>query len=462
MNKVQTKSDFYVGQTVEFKYRNKIRIGVISKLNPKAAIVGNASVSYNRLNVASREAKKILCTRKAIHEEKQLLESQGVTDFDKLFLKGEKANKIFLKTINDLLEITYKSDEKFIDIMNSNINLWLDYNKNKTEIGEKSENGIIIETDVFKNKSFPIILKISRHYNTEIHKELFDQEFLFGLKINELRKFIPNFVLTLGKFNCFSHLKETINKSTLCTNQNSDYPFAYILLEDIKGISYSKFIARLNDEQEFFSSIKQICLAMWVAHNKINFVHNDFHFNNILVSPLDKVFIFDYKIKGKFYTVVAKNVFIIIDYGTSYIDVKNYDFKYNRNFPESINFKTPNIIFDIFRFIISAFEEIYLVNLKLRESEKIKNFFIQVFTFFKSIYITDYLDTISSLMKNRYNTDTFEQILTKLRKNLKDKDDLFNMSILYSYELTEDIQKLDYKKLVEILDEYIDKQDEKV
>jgi hypothetical protein len=383
-----------------------------------------------------------------------------IKSFDKLYFKGPLSQIIFEKTFTDLIIVSNKNDLN-PGLTNTNINNWLNFETNRSVIGEPSENGYVVKSSAFKNNSkYPIVIKINKKYQ---NLELFNQEFIFGILLNSVRQKIPNFVITLGAFKCFSHMTDDgkildLTDASLCSNKQGDLPFSYILLENIEGISLKENIRKcLSTDVDLFLAIKQISLALWFASEEIEFTHYDLHILNILVTSLSEKCKFVYKINLDTVEVVAKNVYTIIDYGSSHVRApKNYTYKTGNLGMYNVHPEKKNIYFDIYRLITSLFENICIYNFDLFSFDSIKLFFGSIFKqYYSNLFKEGYMITIKSIMNNKSNANRVSQIMNSIRKDNSLKDSPWFWMILLDGDIDYNVRMLTYKNLISNIDMYL-------
>jgi hypothetical protein len=405
------------------------------------------------------------------------LEKYNINSFNRLYLKGPLSQIIVEKTFQDLMLVTPKNVVSDSRYMGDEINRWINFSTNRTAIGEPSANGFVVKTSVFKNTgNYPIVIKINKN---DSNRDLFFQEFNFGLQINRLRQRIPNFIITLGGFSCYSHMEGTertidLTNATLCSNSisNKDRPYSYILLENVNGVSFREHIEKcLSTDQDLFLALKQILLALWYAYVKFQFTHYDLHTGNILVTSIQKSN-FVYKIEGGDRSVVAKNIYTIIDYGSSYINTPpGFVYKISKTFIDfKIDSRVTNLYFDIYRLISSTFETIYIWNFSLFQNINIRQFFIDVFSKYKKLFkqgelsITtksrfgirgEYLSIINYLMQRPNNSLNLAEIMNAMRVDTHITGKQWHWMILYNSDIDDTVRSLNYYTLIDILDRFI-------
>lgn len=147
-------------------------------------------------------------------------------------------------------------------------------------------------------------------------------ELSISLDLAKLAAYVPNFMKTIS----------IIPNSIILNdeNQKKNYNRKDVLV--CEYIHYTKTLHEMlcvknKIENQINNDIKsvliQLIMAIFIAQQKLHFVHNDIHFNNILLKPtLDNIFIlYIYNYNNEIYTSFIPsygNIPIIIDYGLSY------------------------------------------------------------------------------------------------------------------------------------------------
>lgn len=256
-------------------------------------------------------------------ETNNLVKVHGVTNLDKLMIKGRTVNKVVADTFRNLVEATSKNEP-------ASNNLWIDYKFSQT--GDRSAGGVIsfskLRTNI--NTDMSIIVKVNKDSLEEDHKKndlkirLFTQEQAVGVKLTELRKYIPNFVMVFGGFDCVGPY--TLDK--LCipdSNPANNRKLQYVIMEALKGaVSMGSYTGGLSNNMDgavaLLSLVCQVCLALEVAQRKKRFTHYDLHFGNILLVRNDYPCHYIYNIGNEQYPIEASYTTTIIDYGFSHVD----------------------------------------------------------------------------------------------------------------------------------------------
>lgn len=142
-------------------------------------------------------------------------------------------------------------------------------------------------------------------------------EYFIGHKINKLQKYTPNFVHTLGIFQC-NQLA-----GNFCGGTKEDNINYYLILERITdSITLKNYLKNINDSNfnqcmdDIVKYLLQVILSLQIAQNELGFCHYDLHTNNILLKKLPKRIDIEYNINGKKYTVQNTDCVVkIIDFG---------------------------------------------------------------------------------------------------------------------------------------------------
>jgi len=162
--------------------------------------------------------------------------------------------------------------------------------------------------------NFPIILKSSLEAEEKKIENI--HEIFVGMNcINNLIKYIPNFVYTLGMYKT----KITNNEIVL----NSLWPSRIDgIFEKLNGQTLSEYIKGSTfNMKNFLFMVIQICLSLEIAQNNCCFVHNDLTpWNIIIQSTGTKLVEFDYIVNYDNIIRIKTNLIpVIIDYGRSHV-----------------------------------------------------------------------------------------------------------------------------------------------
>jgi hypothetical protein len=194
---------------------------------------------------------------------------------------------------------------------------------------------------IFENKLGEVIkytlagfsFAIKRTNNFKKSKEHIHETFVGTQCINNIVKYIPNFVYIFGIY-----IKNNTHN---------------IITEEIKGISLFSYIkSEQFNMKDFIFIILQLCLALQVAQNSCCLVHYDLTPWNIMIQTLSKPEIFDYVIKyDKVIRIKTKIIPIIIDYGKSHVIHNNI----HHGFINMYKFST---IQDILTLLLTSIQQI--------------------------------------------------------------------------------------------------------
>lgn len=180
------------------------------------------------------------------------------------------------------------------------------------------------------NKTTYFIIKKSDDQGKK--SEHIHEAFVGTRVINNLTKYIPNFVYTYGLY----RVGDTYNML-------SDY---------VNGQTLFKYISSDNfDFQTLLMILIQTCLALEVAQNNCAFVHNNLTPLNIMLYTLPSPATFDYIIGDNIIRVSSSIVPIIIDYGKAHVIYKQ------RHYGIVNMFKTSTVQ-DIFTILITSVSQI--------------------------------------------------------------------------------------------------------
>jgi hypothetical protein len=194
------------------------------------------------------------------------------------YLSGTVGSLLFTKPFENFLTISSTSgvngDRNFYEMSNS-VNDWI--GEDRKQIGEVSGSGYVLLSHLkYVEPEENFIIKIVKDYE---NKGSFLDEFATGMILNETRKILPHFVLTLGGFDC----SKGAGMSDLCETDGNKSSF--LMLEFVHGEAFKKYIEK-SEDNDIISGLKQILLALQYTQKKYNFTHNDLHEDNVMVSYL--------------------------------------------------------------------------------------------------------------------------------------------------------------------------------
>nr|QBK85650.1 MAG: protein kinase [Marseillevirus LCMAC101] len=240
---------------------------------------------------------------------------------DSLYLRGSFVSNLVKNTFNELLSISsdyyvLNPSSNTLSSQNRDINVWVDYDA-RNRIGDPSGFGIIFRTFIRNKPNLRFILKSDRRGDS-FSQEMFFNEFMAGIKINDLRQNIPNFLLTYGGFEC----KTDGQLGSLCLGSAganvTELPF--IILENIDGRTLSGLI-KMGTMRSIWLIylIQQIALSLQYAQNHLDFCHYDLHGGNVMTSPTPENFLYTYTFGDTKFSVPVYHNCTIIDYGSAHV-----------------------------------------------------------------------------------------------------------------------------------------------
>jgi len=160
-------------------------------------------------------------------------------------------------------------------------------------------------------------------------------EVRLGLVLNDLRISIPNFMYTF-------------------LGSKVDKKFMYVS-EKIEGSTlYNMLKHALLSESDLASIYLQVFFALSTAKEKFQFIHNDLHYENIIVRTLRFPIVLTYKHNQQTYYMVTKYIATIIDYGFSRIEHQGETIGTDQNPVYNILHDHNNNLIDIFKLLSSS------------------------------------------------------------------------------------------------------------
>ena len=268
-------------------------------------------------------------------------QSKGQTQFKDEYLEIQEYgglelcedSKFYMNTEVDPKKMLFLTDTHYhnYDVMNATecaLNSYIsrydtvadfayDLVSNEKQIGEESVNGIVIEADVGDAKDF-FVAKISKFVEDG---ELIHEIFIGIFAINNLRRYIPNFMYTYGGLSCSISFKDD-GTPIICKDNGEG---KYALLENLKGsIPFRKYTLSGIDTEEFVNIYLQVLLSLQVAYEKYDFTHYDLHDMNVLLrDPPDGKDVIKYPLESGDVHLRVNKVATLIDFGTSHIKIND-------------------------------------------------------------------------------------------------------------------------------------------
>ncbi|CCV02277.1 Putative tyrosine protein kinase [Invertebrate iridescent virus 30] len=253
--------------------------------------------------------------------------------------------------------------------------------------------------------------------------EFIHEAFIGKFVINNLLKWCPNFVFTLGyrdeqkiryMYSDYNIPFETFN--LLNTKETT------VLQEYIQGPTLQEFLKTCT-LKSYIEILLSLCCALVIAQTNYGFVHHDLKPWNIIVTILPEPIIIEYLLRvGTVYKIKTKFIPVILDYGKSRVIYNNVSYGIIEPF-------TMNKYIDLCMLLISTLNE-----LLLHQKENVDtNDLIYISNFLSSDKITDFYGMKKFITKNKKfgNLNT-----TSLKLDLKESKTIFEEFFKYMIPLT--------------------------
>ena len=262
-------------------------------------------------------------------------------------------------------------------------------------------------------------------------REHIHETFICSNGINQLSKYIPNFVYVFGLY----RTGYTYNVVTeYITSDESDQTL-------LAYISSKKF-----SFQEFLFILLQICLALQVAQNMCGFVHYDLTPWNIVLQRLEEPKIFDYIISDKRVIRVRTSCIpVIIDFGKSHIIHSGVHHGF-------VNMFKVSTVQDIITLLLKSVSQILSIHSKKRmESNDFKNLLHLLNFITGTKYRPEKFEDAYSAENFLWNAKKYSSLIS---------DNKYELENFTPYDLFEYIMNMkDYKFSFEEVNEYISNMD---
>ncbi len=219
-------------------------------------------------------------------------------------------------------------------------------------------------------------------------------ESIVGLKcVNNILKYIPNFVFTFG-FDALA--KESYSEFV---------DGAFTLYDYIVGNDFSM--------DEYLSILQQLSLAIHVAQQMYYFMHNDLYPWNVLIKRLPRQINVHYLVNGEYVMIQTRVVPIIIDYGKSRVILEDRCYGV-------INPSYNSTIHDVLCIIISSMHT--LIDKRRLSKEDLRKVFFLAEFFSGSTYTNHkYFKTIHDLKHFLSRQKKYAQIISIKKHELESK-----------------------------------------
>jgi hypothetical protein len=199
----------------------------------------------------------------------------------------------------------------------------------------------------------------------------YHEYFIGSMLINNLRRKIPNFPITLGFVTCSPPIK--------ALNFCRDFERRPCILYEyiFPSISSRKFFKGCSLE-DFLNIFVQVLFAIRMASEEFEFNHKDLHTQNVLVKNIEKYISIPYRTPyGKMY-LNTNLVAIIIDYGLSRVKMNGYPFSTFYRTVHDVDLNYP--LADLFTFLADSLIvfNYYGNTLCFNESTKLLKFFVAI------------------------------------------------------------------------------------
>lgn len=165
-----------------------------------------------------------------------------------------------------------------------------------------------------------IVFKLSIEVNRTIEHEYFVLK-----RLNELRKYCPSFVGTVGLLPAyvnrefFEDENEVTTKSNVLDVKRNPVLANYLLIEYVSDVTF-RHIVKFAHRSTVTGVLLSVLCALAVAQNKVNFTHYDLHSGNMLMRKVEDDAYFAYILPDKVVVYPTYGWYpVIIDMGSSHV-----------------------------------------------------------------------------------------------------------------------------------------------
>lgn len=266
-------------------------------------------------------------------EEKYLLEQASVCPLQKLDKLQENLSGLNIERYKSLLKEEFYNAGLMEALLCTNSALYYaspshvtpqdrvrDWIQNLRQVGTKSAFGYAMQGGLRYTDDLFVIKAPRREKYDDLQHELVVG--LYGT--NQLRHYLPNFVYTLGGFQCTAPVIDPMKPYDVATWCNEGGGVNYVLYENLAPArSFDKFITKNLTSSRFLEKYLQVLYALRKGEQVCNFGHNDLHSGNVLIRTIrESYFYIPYETeRGVIEYMLTDGIATIIDYGFSHIEV---------------------------------------------------------------------------------------------------------------------------------------------
>lgn len=222
-------------------------------------------------------------------------------------------------TIKNLVEVSKQLGLRmYAEAEPEKINKWL---KVLRVLNQTSANGVvsISKIDVPSNKTNTVMLKAPIGDNSDPPQ----WEYFVGRRLNELRKYCPNYVVTLGAFKCNSSTEFlNINKKVCSGSTFGGRKLEFIIQEKVRNPAAG--LRSFLSNQDFLTNnlydvLGQLLCSLYIGQTHMNFVHYDLHTDNVLLMKPDRRSCICYDFGDNKYFFRGEYIPVMIDFGRAHV-----------------------------------------------------------------------------------------------------------------------------------------------
>jgi len=212
------------------------------------------------------------------------------------------------------------------------------------QIGPESVEGYAMTADIKQKGKNLFVVKSPRTITPQSRQNTIHEYFIGAFGTNQLRSYIPNFVYSLGVFQCsppyldnasFSEqsLEDKNIAVTYCQNNDSSNQTNYLMFENVvDSVSFKDFIRNGCTLEQYLNILTQLMFSLDVAYRIVDFTHYDLHTDNVLIRELPNEIYIPYPMNDTGHVIYVKTKYVatIIDMGRSHIKYKGKHFGYEQ------------------------------------------------------------------------------------------------------------------------------------
>lgn len=254
-----------------------------------------------------------------------------------------------------------------------------DHIQNLHEFGDPSAFGHALTGDL---KGVADLYVVKTPISSDSLRDSAHELFVGLIVMNEMRKYLPNFMFTFGGFSCGTPRIDPVSRKVITWGGSGDLKIPWVLYEPITpSVSFRKYVKSCS-VSEFYSCFTQFLYATEIAFQKCGWTHYDAHDGNWLIENkhipgLGEIYSIPYARSTGTRYVSATRIAVAIDYGQATVNYKGRPHGMQAKGLRSYGMRSgPSPLHDVYKLLMFLGSRVQNVNKPVyRELQKLFKFF---------------------------------------------------------------------------------------